>query len=289
MARKGGLGGKGLSALIPDIEDNKVVSTKSEINNITELDIDLVSPNKEQPRKKFDEEKLQALADSIELHGIVSPLIVVKKDNYYMIVAGERRYRAARLLKLKKVPVIVKDYDELKSEEIALVENLQRENLNPVEEALGYKSLMDNYGLTQEEVSGKVSKSRPQIANMLRILSLPDEILKLLENGKLTTGHAKVLAGLEDEEALRIGRLAANGDLSVRQIEFMSKAGKKAPKKKPQISKDIENAINDCRNSIQKKYGVKVKLEYSDKFKGKITMSFSDYEQMTRLMNLLDE
>ena len=116
-----------------------------------------------------------------------------------------------------------------------------------------------------------------------------NEILKLLENGKLTTGHAKVLAGLGDDEALRIGRLAANGDLSVRQIEFMSKAGKKAPKKKPQISKDIENAINDCKNSIQKKYGVKVKLEYSDKFKGKITMSFSDYEQMTRLMNLLDE
>lgn len=288
MARKGGLGGKGLGALIPDIDENKVIN-EIKAGNVTEVEIDMVSPNKDQPRKKFDEEKLQALADSIEVHGIVSPLIVVKKDNYYMIVAGERRYRAARLLKLKTVPVIVKDYDELKAEEIALVENLQRENLNPVEEALGYKSLMDNYGLTQEEVSGKVSKSRPQIANMLRILTLPEEILKLLENGKLTTGHAKVLAGLSKEEALRIGTLAANGDLSVRQIEFMSKAGKKSPKKKPDISRDIENAINDCKNNIQKKYGVKVKLEYTDKFKGKISMSFSDYEQMTRLMNLLEE
>ncbi len=285
MAKKSGLGGRGLGALIPDAVIEKRIE---EGEKITELDIDYVAPNKDQPRKKFDEEKLEALKESIKIHGIVSPLIVVRKDNYYMIVAGERRYRAARMLKLKRVPVIIKDYDQLKTEEIALVENLQRENLNPVEEALGYKKLMDNYGLTQEEVSDKVSKSRPQIANMLRILSLPEEVLNLLEDGKLSLGHAKVLASLDSEKAIKLANTAVNSDLSVRQIEFMAKSGKKPKAKQSDVDKNILNAINDSKSSIQKKYGVRVKVEYSDKFKGKISMSFSDYTEMTRLMNMLE-
>lgn len=287
MARKGGLGGKGLGALISGADTVKKQSF-SDDSGVLEMEIDKVSPNKEQPRKNFDEEKLADLAESIKIHGIVSPLIVVNKGDYYMIVAGERRYRAARKAKLKTVPVIVKDYDEIKSEEIALVENLQRENLNPVEEASGYKKLMDSYGLTQEQVSERVSKSRPQIANMLRLLSLPKSVLKYLEEGSLSTGHAKVLAGLDSKKAESLAQITVSKKLSVRQLEALLHESPVKRDKKSKISPDIENAINDTKDKLTKKYSTNVKIDYSDKFKGKITLSFSGLEDMTRIMDLLE-
>lgn len=287
MARKGGLGGKGLGALISGADTVKKQSFSGD-SGVLEMEIDKVSPNKEQPRKNFDEEKLADLAESIKIHGIVSPLIVVNKGDYYMIIAGERRYRAARKAKLKTVPVIVKDYDEIKSEEIALVENLQRENLNPVEEASGYKKLMDSYGLTQEQVSERVSKSRPQIANMLRLLSLPKSVLKYLEDGSLSTGHAKVLAGLDSKKSESLAEITVSKKLSVRQLEALLHESPVKRNKKSKISPDIENAINDTKDKLTKKYSTNVKIDFSDKFKGKITLSFSGLEDMTRIMDLLE-
>ena len=287
MARKGGLGGKGLGALISGADTVKKQSFSGD-SGVLEMEIDKVSPNKEQPRKNFDEEKLADLAESIKIHGIVSPLIVVNKGDYYMIIAGERRYRAARKAKLKTVPVIVKDYDEIKSEEIALVENLQRENLNPVEEASGYKKLMDSYGLTQEQVSERVSKSRPQIANMLRLLSLPKSVLKYLEDGSLSTGHAKVLAGLDSKKSESLAEITVSKKLSVRQLEALLHESPVKRNKKSKISPDIENAINDTKDKLTKKYSTNVKIDFSDKFKGKITLSFSGLEDMTRILDLLE-
>ena len=197
MARKSGLGrGAGINALIPETPE------VNNNENSTEIEIDLIAPNKNQPRKNFDKEKIAELALSIQEHGLVQPLIVVKDGEFYKIVAGERRWRACKSLGLKTVPAIVKDYDEKQVAEIALVENLQREDLNPIEEANGYKQLMDDFGLTQEEVSNRVQKSRSAVANSLRLLSLPQNVLTLVEEGRLSMGHARAILSAKSEEKM---------------------------------------------------------------------------------------
>lgn len=283
MARKSGLGrGAGIGALIPDTP---------EVKNTTEIDIDLIAPNKNQPRKNFDKEKIAELALSIQEHGLVQPLIVVKDGNFYKIVAGERRWRACKSIGLKSVPVIVKDYDEKQVAEIALVENLQREDLNPIEEANGYKQLMEDFGLTQEEVSNRVQKSRSAVANSLRLLALPKKVIALVEDGKLSMGHARAILGAETEtKMLEIAMLVIEKGLSVRQVEALVKEKAPTPKKRPaEISRDVKNAIDFSAKKIQDKLGAKVNVSYSNKFKGKIEINFANYKEMNRLLDMLNK
>lgn len=285
MNKKRGLGkGFGLSALIPDVIEEEV---KQERNLAEEIDINLVEPNRDQPRKDFDEEKLLALAESIKEHGMVQPIVAVKEGDYYRIVAGERRWRASKKLGLKTVPVIVKEYSVLQAESIALVENLQRENLNPVEEANGYRRLMDTYGLTQEEVAQKVGKSRSGVANSLRFLMMPQKLRKMLEKGEISPGHAKVLMSVTDLKRMEmLADRVKSEDLSVRQLESLVKEDK--PKKKQmQIDRDVKLALDKSQKTLEEKYGVKVKLNYSDKFKGKVELGFKNYKQMTELLEKL--
>ncbi len=288
MARKSGLGkGFGINALIPEVKEEKI--EKADFM----LDINLIVPNKEQPRKNFDKEKIQALADSISQHGIVQPLVVVKEKDYYKIVAGERRFRAAKQLKLKEVPVIIKDYTELEISEIALVENLQREDLNPVEEAMGLKQLMEKFSLTQEEAAKKVGKSRSGVANILRLLELDEKVSQLLVEGKLSMGHARALLGVrEKENAFKLAQIIVKNDLNVRQTEALVR---KENEEKTEIvketvcDKNIENAVAEQTKKLESRYGVKIKVKYSKGFKGKIEMSFADYKQMNSLFDMLDK
>ena len=280
--KKRGLGkGMGIGALIPgSLPDEKFEKPT------TTLSINDIEPNRDQPRKEFDQEKLEILADSLKQYGIVQPLIVVKEKNYYKIVAGERRWRAAKIAGIKDIPVIIKEYTALEIEEIALIENLQRENLNPLEEAAGYKQLMDKFKLTQEEVSEKIGKSRSSVANALRMLNLPDFIQTLVKDGKLSTGHAKVLLGVKNEsEMIKLAKTVVDKDLNVRQTELLVKLG--TPKKEKKASKEdvnVANAISDSCRSLEKKYGTKIKIKYSSTYKGKIEISFKDLKQMTSVL-----
>ena len=283
MARKSGLGrGAGIGALIPDTP---------EVKGTTEIDIDLITPNKNQPRKNFDKEKIAELALSIQEHGLVQPLIVVKDGGFYKIVAGERRWRACKSIGLKSVPVIVKECDEKQVAEIALIENLQREDLNPIEEANGYKQLMEDFGLTQEEVSNRVQKSRSSVANSLRLLALPKKIITLVEENKLSMGHARAILGAStDAKMIEIANLVIEKGLSVRQVEALVKEKAPAPKKRTaEINRDVKNAIDFSAKKIQDRLGAKVNVSYSNKFKGKIEINFADYKEMNRLLDLLNK
>lgn len=283
MARKSGLGrGAGIGALIPDTP---------EVKGTTEIDIDLIAPNKNQPRKNFDKEKIAELALSIQEHGLVQPLIVVKDGGFYKIVAGERRWRACKSIGLKSVPVIVKEYDEKQVAEIALIENLQREDLNPIEEANGYKQLMEDFGLTQEEVSNRVQKSRSSVANSLRLLALPKKIITLVEENKLSMGHARAILGAStDAKMIEIANLVVEKGLSVRQVEALVKEKAPVPKKRTaEINRDVKNAIDFSAKKIQDRLGAKVNVSYSNKFKGKIEINFADYKEMNRLLDMLNK
>lgn len=286
MNKKRGLGrGFGISALIPETIEEQIQQEKTLAE---EIDINLVEPNKDQPRKDFDQEKLAALAESIKEHGMVQPIVAVKENDYYRIVAGERRWRASKLIGLKTVPVIVKEYSVLQAEEIALVENLQRENLNPIEEANGYRRLMDTYGLTQEEVAQKVGKSRSGIANSLRFLMMPSELRKMLEAGEISQGHAKVLMSVADLDKMHsLANRVKNEDLSVRQLEILAKEEKPKKKKHISIDRNVKLAIDKSQKTLEEKYGVKVKLNYSEKFKGKVELGFKNYSQMVELLEKL--
>ena len=215
MAKKGGLG-KGLDALFLD-------NTTENESSIKTLRITQIEPNKQQPRREFNQESLNELADSIAEHGIIQPIVVRPMSNgTYQIVAGERRWRASRIAGLTEVPVVIKEIDDLATMELALIENLQREDLNPVEEAEGYRVLMNHYGMTQEQVAKRVGKSRPVVANAVRLLSLPDTAILYIKEGKLSTGHAKILAGLDDKQTAEdLALKIVDKGLTVRQAEQM--------------------------------------------------------------------
>lgn len=286
MNKKRGLGrGFGISALIPETIEEQI---EQEQSMAQEIDINLVEPNKDQPRKDFDPDKLAALAESIKEHGMVQPIVAVKENDYYRIVAGERRWRASKSIGLKTVPVIVKEYSVLQAEEIALVENLQRENLNAIEEANGYRRLMDTYGLTQEEVAQKVGKSRSGIANSLRFLMMPSELRQMLEKGEISPGHAKVLMSVTDlNKMIELANRVKNEDLSVRQLEILAKEDKPKKKKQVAVDRNVKLALDKSQKTLEEKYGVKVKLNYSEKFKGKVELGFKNYNQMVELLEKL--
>lgn len=288
MAKKSGLG-KGLDAILNDKYDSQALDTAeySDSSKIVELKIIDVEPNKEQPRKEFDKEKLDELANSISEHGVIQPIIVVKKGKTYQIVAGERRWRASKQAGLKKIPALIRDYDELKVMEVALIENLQREDLNPVEEALGYKSLMDSFALTQDKISERVGKSRSAVANSLRLLNLPEEVLKLLEAGKISTGHAKVILSVSSEkEQLQIAEIIVEKKLSVRETEALIKNKSKTKRNVSKSSEEFKMAVKNMENNFSKYFGTKVKIKETNG-KGKIEISYYSRDEFERIAEML--
>ena len=273
--------GRGLGSLI-DFDD-----APSENSPYRLLPIHKVEPNPHQPRRDFDEEELQALADSIALHGVVQPLTVREVANgYYQIVAGERRWRAARLAELSEVPVVIIDADDKKTMELALIENLQRQDLNPVEEALGYQALMEGYGLTQEEAATRVGKSRPAVANALRLLHLSPGVLDLLRQGKLSSGHARALLSVkEDRKQMELAQKIVALDLSVRQTELLCKNLNKEPTPKQETFFAVDY-VAECEKTLSKHLGRGVKI-INGKRKGRFELEFYGQEDLQVLLDAL--
>ena len=282
--------GKGLGSLLGDVADiTRVTSspvTEEDIKTETNVKIRLVEPNRDQPRKDFDEQSLQELADSISLHGIIQPLIVRKKDQHYEIIAGERRWRAAKLAGLKEVPVIIKDYSEEEIAEISLIENIQRSDLNPIEEAKAYEKLINSYGLTQESLAERISKSRTVVTNALRLLRLPEDVQELLEKGIISTGHAKVILGAETaEQQSWLARQIADMNLSVRETEKLLKAAGK-PDKKPTVKKKLRNTAEyeKVEKQLKETLGTKVRIDRSADNAGKIVIDFYSLDDIERIL-----
>ena len=282
MASNKGLG-KGLGALLGDFDQETPEKTPYKL-----LPIYKVEPNPDQPRQDFDEEELAALSESIAEHGIIQPLTVRELDSgYYQIIAGERRWRAARMAGLNEVPAIVMEADDRKVKELALIENLQRQDLNPVEEALGYQSLMADYGLTQEEAAARVGKSRPSVANALRLLNLPDPLLEKLRAGELTAGHARAVLSLKTEkkqiEAAQ--KIIALG-LSVRQAELLCKNMAKEPvKKEPPVTLAVDY-VAECEKTLSRHLGRGVKI-VNGKRKGRFELEFYGQDDLQNLLDAL--
>lgn len=282
MASQKGLG-KGLGALLGDFMEEPAESSAYQL-----LPIYKVEPNPDQPRRDFDEEELQALADSITEHGIIQPLTVRQLNSgYYQIIAGERRWRAARLAGLADVPAVIIEADDKKAMELALIENLQRQDLNPVEEAMGYQSLIEEYGMTQEEAAKRVGKSRPAVANSLRLLGLCPAVLEKLRKGELTAGHARAVLQLKTEkkqmEAAQ--KIAALG-LSVRQAELLCKNMTKEPKTEPVEVPLAVDYVAECEKSLSKHLGRGVKI-VNGKRKGRFELEFYGQEDLQVLLDAL--
>ena len=305
--------GRGLDALFGDVEVNLSVkeddraeeaakqengdpaksaeSSENEItrveNGISYIDINDIKPNLSQPRKNFDEEKLRELASSIEEHGLIQPVVLRKAKGGYEIVAGERRWRAARLIGIKELPCIVKDLTDEENMLLAIIENMQREDLNPIEEAEGISQMMDTYGLTQEEVSKSLGKSRPYITNSLRLLKLNTGVKGYVSDGTLSAGHARALAAISDEEKQReLAEIAVREGLSVRQIEKLARENKETRGRKSTRSKSKSPDVMRVEEDLKEILGTKVNLSQRGK-KGKIEIEFYSREDLDRLIELL--
>lgn len=298
MARnnKHGLG-KGLDSLIPDIvgkEENKK-EEKTESAPDTLVDINKVEPNREQPRKNFNEDALQELAESIKQYGIIQPLIVQKKDDYYEIIAGERRWRAAKKAGLKKVPVIIRDLSEQEIMEISLIENIQREDLNPIEEALAYKKLLKEFNLKQDEVAEKVSKSRAAITNSLRLLKLDERVQQMLIEEMITPGHARAILNIEDpEQQYEFAQKIFDEKMSVRDVEKEIKRmnSKKPAKEKPgeeELEKDYVDHMKTVEEQLKQKTGTKVLITPKTKQSGKIEIDYFSNEEFEKIVACFNE
>lgn len=279
---KGGLG-LGLDSLFND-NTNDIQIKKT-------LRITEIEPNRSQPRKNFSDETINALADSIQEHGMIQPILVRPiATGGYQIVAGERRWRAARMLGLDEVPVNIKELSDVETMQIAIVENLQRENLNPIEEANGYNELIENYGMTQEKVAKMVGKSRSAIANAIRLLSLPDRVVKMIENGDISAGHARALLGFDDEEMIVAMALkSADGGLTVRQVEKAAQKFADSRESLPESSdRKIDNYFKEMEISLNERLGRKVKVDYG-KNKGVLILEFYDKEDLASIADRLTD
>ncbi|MBR7160645.1 MAG: ParB/RepB/Spo0J family partition protein [Clostridia bacterium] len=298
MKKKSGLG-KGLAALLQDINHEENFLEEQDANlvrepvavskvgdGIDQIPIDDIIPNPDQPRKKFDETALLELSDSIRIHGVIQPIVVTPKDGKYMIIAGERRYRASKLAKLTTMPAVVRRYSESQIKEIALIENLQREDLNPIEAAMGIKQLMDEYKCTQEAVAERIGKSRPAVTNYLRLLTLTDPVIELVKQNRLSAGHAKCLVSVTDPDAqLKFAKSASDGKMSVRDIEKAVRVylnPEKYAKKNPPISIELRELIND----MQHVFATKVKAIGNDR-KGRIYIDYYTKDDLDRIHTLI--
>lgn len=282
MASQKGLG-RGLGALLGDFDQEITEKSPYQL-----LPIHKVEPNRSQPRQDFDEEELQSLSESIALHGVLQPLTVRQlPSGYYQIIAGERRWRAARMAGLSEVPVVVMEADDKKTMELALIENLQRQDLNPVEEALGYRSLIEEYGLTQEETSQRVGKSRSAVANALRLLSMNEELLEKVRCGELSPGHARAVLSVKNEKKQKEAaqKIIALG-LSVRQAELLCKNLSKEPEPKKEAPVFAVNYIGECEKNLSKHLGRGVKI-VNGKRKGRFELEFYGDEDLQNLLDAL--
>ena len=283
--------GKGLEALFNDIEINARDSdqTSAAQEGILFIDINNIKPNSKQPRKTFQEDKIEELARSIETHGIIQPILIRPSGAGYEIVAGERRWRAARKTSLKQVPCIVRELSEEQNLLVSIIENMQRENLNPIEEADALNQMIAHFGMTQEEVSKSVGKSRPYITNALRLLRLPEKIRDMIVEGKLTSGHARAIAGIKDEKRQEIlaGRIINEG-LSVREIEALANTENAGPVSKPAKAKPRtkNREITDMEESLKIALGTKVAINHGAR-RGKIEIEYYSREELERLLELL--
>ena len=284
----GGLGRDFYSIL----DDNMIEDKKDSVSKIKVNDIE---PRRDQPRKNFDEESIQLLADSISIHGVLQPIIVRENSDFpntYEIIAGERRWRAAKMAGLSEIPAITVDGDDLKVAQIALVENVQRENLNPVEEAFAYQALVDRFGLTQEQLSKEVGKSRSAIANMLRLIDLPDEVLSLLKEGKITNGHARAILGLDDEDQMiALAQKVYERDLSVREVEktvrrLLAEQDVEALKVTHDESVQKRVYMRDLERRVMDKLGRKVKINQTTK-KKTVELTFDNDADLEELLTLI--
>lgn len=284
--------GRGLDALFGtyegDVSYNKITKSAETNTGVLEVDINKIKPNPNQPRKNFDEDALKDLAASIKVHGIVQPIVLNKNaDGTYMIIAGERRWRAANLCGLKTVPAIIKDYTEKQIKEISIIENLQREDLNPVEAAKAIKELMDEYGLTQEAVSERIGKSRSNVANTLRLLTLYPAVLDMIEKGKISAGHARCLVVVEDaNEQLKLANAIVSKNLSVRDLEKAIKAYTN-PAKKVVVREEQSLELKELINQMQKTFATKVSAIGNDN-KGRIYIDYYTRDDLDRISELLD-
>ncbi len=293
MAAKSKGLGKGLGTLLGEVAD---ISKVHEIVPITEEDLKkeqtvklrLVEPNRDQPRKEFDEEALNELADSIRIHGIIQPLIVTNKDAHYQIIAGERRWRAAKIAGLKEVPVIIKDYTEEEIAEISLIENIQRRDLNPIEEAMAFQKLINEYHLTQEALSERISKNRAVIANSMRLLKLPVDVQELLAAGTISAGHAKVLLGLDTaEDQSSAAKMVVEGSLSVRETEKLVKNFGSIKEKEPKQKEELKNQLEyeQVENLLKEKLKTKVSIKRKSDNAGKIVIDYYSLEEIERILS----
>ena len=287
MAAKGGLGGKGLSALFTDNEENIRVDTSGV--PAEEIEITLIDRNPNQPRKTFKEETLNEMATSIASYGVLQPLLLVKNGDRYLIIAGERRFRAALMAGLKTVPAIVREFTDQQIQEISLIENLHREDLNAIEAAEGMKELMDNHGLTQEDVAQRIGKSRPYVTNTLRLLQLPAEVADMVRNGDLSPGHARALISIDDKDYLiTLAKQACDNKLTVREIEnrvrlyFTRKAIPGGPRKEREVSVELKEMVSDMKRI----FATKVKLLGNDK-KGRIIIDYFSEDDIDRIHALV--
>lgn len=293
MSSNKGLG-RGLEALFGVFDDdnsyNNITNKKESTTNngVLEIDITKVKPNPNQPRKNFDQDALNELASSIKIHGIVQPIVVNKESNgEYMIIAGERRWRAANICGLKTVPAVVKNYTEKQVKEISIIENLQREDLNPIEAARAIKQLMDEYGLTQEVVSERIGKSRSNIANTLRLLTLYPDVIDLVESGKLSAGHARCLVVIEDQtEQIRLAKSTVSKNLSVRDLEKLVK-NIVHPTNKVVVKQEQSLELKELINQMQKTFATKVSAIGNDN-KGRIYIDYYTRDDLDRIAELLE-
>ena len=286
--------GKGLDAMIP-IPDSKssedVASGKAdEKSTETIVRITQIEPNREQPRKNFDEDTLQELADSIKQFGLLQPILVQDRKTYYEIIAGERRWRAAKLAGLKEVPVIIRDYTEQEIVEISLIENIQREDLNPIEEAQAYKRLLTEFNLKQDEVAERVSKSRTAVTNSMRLLKLCDEVQQMIIDDMLSTGHARALISIEDpEQQYTIAQKVFDEKLSVRDVEKLVKNMNKPEKTKKTTEEDssLDVIYRDVAEKLKQSLGTKVEISSKGNGTGKIEIEFYNHDDLDRIIELL--
>lgn len=290
--KKRGLG-HGLDVLIPPTEEEEKEIIEKSAGGITELTISEVEPNRDQPRKKFDEDALQELSESIKKHGIIQPLLVQKKDDYYEIIAGERRWRAAKNAGLEKVPVIIMELPDQEKYEVSLIENIQRENLNPIEEAEAYQQLIETYHLKQDEIAEKVSKSRTAITNSLRLLKLDKRVRQMVIDDMISTGHARALLGISDlDEQYKFAQRVFDEKMSVRDVEKEIRKLSQKPVKKEELSKPVSEQLktiyNELEEKLKQRLGTKVKISAKDSEHGKLEIEYFSAEELEKIINILN-
>lgn len=294
--KKSGLG-KGLDSLIPKSPENKASAKEKNTETVKtvikkeeiKLKITEVEPNRDQPRKKFDEDALLELADSIRQFGVLQPLIVQKREGYYEIIAGERRWRAAKLAGLKEIPVIIKEFSDQQIVEISLIENIQRENLNPIEEAIAFKRLLTEFHLKQDEVAERVSKSRTAVTNSMRLLKLDERVQQMIIDDMITTGHARALLAVEDNETqYRLAQKVFDEKLSVRDVEKLMRSLNNEEKKAKAAKAEVKNQFiyENLEEKMKALFGTKVSINHKANNQGKIVIDYYSNEELERLMEL---